>query len=479
MARTRRPKEIDCRIGPGLRDLATPIADLAADPANARLHDARSLDAIRASLQRFGQQKPVVVDAAGVVIAGNGTLEAARQLGWTHIAVVRSDLANIDRMAYAIADNRTAELSRWDEDVLKTVLGALPSDAVNAAGYTAEELADLLDTTADDPVLESPTPEPLPAAVTRPGDLWILGHHRLLCGDSTDGADVDRLLDGRRAALVATDPPYLVDYTGVRVGDRGKDWSASYREVEIEDADGFFKDVFTHVVRVVAPHAAIYCWHAHKRITEIIHAWRELGILDHQQIVWVKPLPVFGSVFWHFRHEPCLMGWVQGSKPAHDGRHDHGSVWVAPGAQLPLEQLTKPQLIRLLQEASSVWEIDWEGKARPVGNEHPTQKPVEIFARPMRKHTRPGDVCYEPFSGSGSQLVAAEQLSRSCFAMELEPVFVDVAIRRWQRLTGQAARLGADGPTWAETAAARGVSIEEPPCPASPCTPAPEPAATP
>lgn len=478
MARPRRPSTT-ANIAPSLRDQAVPIGDLSPDPANARVHDERSIDAIKASLRRFGQQKPVIIDAAGVVIAGNGTLEAARALGWTHVAAVRSELAGVDRTAYALADNRTAELSRWDDDALRQVVGSLPSEAAEAAGWTTQELESLLATSEDEPVVEHPTPEPLPRAVTRPGDMWEMGRHRLLCGDSTDAGDVDRLMETHRASLISTDPPYLVDYTGVRAGDRGKDWSASYREIDIEDAASFFQSVFANVVRVMAPNAAIYCWHAHKRIVEIVEAWRGLGILDHQQIIWIKPVPVFGSVFWHFRHEPCLMGWLQGSKPPHDGRHDHGSVWVAGGNEVPLEQLTKAQLIRLLKDASSAWEIDWEGKARPVGNEHPTQKPVEIFARPIRKHTRPGEVCYEPFSGSGSQLIAAEQLGRCCFGMELEPVFVDVAVRRWQTLAGQAARLAGDGRSWAEVAGERGVQIEEPPCHASPSTPATTPAARP
>src|SRR5690606_29543204 len=152
-------------------------------------------------------------------------------------------------------------------------------------------------------------PEPPKVALTRPGDLWVLGKHRLLCGDSTKPADVDRLLDGQKAALCATDPPYLVDYTGERPDDSGKDWSDTYREVEITDADGFFRGVFGNVLRVLAPHAAIYCWHAHKRQRLIAEVWEELGILDHQQVIWVKPTPVFGRVFWHFRHEPCMMGW--------------------------------------------------------------------------------------------------------------------------------------------------------------------------
>jgi DNA modification methylase len=229
-------------------------------------------------------------------------------------------------------------------------------------------------------------------------------------------------MDGEQAALCATDPPYLVDYTGERPdhdggNEGGKDWSDTYREVEITDADGFFRGVFTNVLRVLAPNSAVYCWHAHKRQALIARVWEDLGILDHQQIVWVKPTAVFGRVFWHFRHEPCMMGWRQGSMPEHDSDH----------------------------QFNSVWEIDWEGKKRVVGNEHPTQKPVEIFARPMRKHTKPGDVVFEPFSGSGSQLVAAEQQGRRCRAMELEPRFVDVALARWSAFTNKAPVRASDG----------------------------------
>jgi len=251
------------------------------------------------------------------------------------------------------------------------------------------------------------------------------GRSKLLCGDSTKAEDVARVMGGELAALCATDPPYLVDYTGDRPNDSGKDWSATYREIDIEDAGAFFRAVFANVLAAIGPNAAIYCWHAHKRTGEIQAAWAELGILDHQQIVWVKPTSVFGRVFYHFRHEPCMMGWRQGSMPAHDCGHDHNSVW----------------------------EVDWEGKSRVVGNEHPTQKPVELFARPMRKHTRPGDVCFEPFSGSGSQLVAALSLGRRCFAVEVTPTFVDVALARVAKVAGVDAVREADGRRWSELAA--------------------------
>jgi DNA modification methylase len=138
-----------------------------------------------------------------------------------------------------------------------------------------------------------------------------------------------------------------------------------------------------------------------------------VGVLNHQQIVWVKPCALHGFSFWPYRHEPCLMGWRKGHKPDHDGDNTHA--------------------------LTTVWEIDWEGKARIIGNEHPTQKPVALFERPIQKHTRPGAICYEPFCGSGSQLIAAERLERKCYALEIEPRFCDVAVRRWEAFTGRKA----------------------------------------
>lgn len=442
------PSEADvAHIAPELRAHAVLLGSLLRDPANLRSHPERSVAAIAASLRRFGQQKPVVADASGVVVAGNGMHEAAERLGWRFIAAVGTDLAGVDRAGFAIADNRIAELSVWDEPALRSVLAELPAEAAEAAGYTADELRVLLGDAEE--VGDEGPPTPLAEAVSRRGDLWILGEHRLLCGDSTDAGDVARVMDGRKAALVATDPPYLVDYTGERANGTGKDWSADYREVDIADAEVFYQALFARVLEVLGEHAAIYCWHAHRRVGTIQAVWARLGILDHQQIVWVKPTSVFGSCMYHFQHEACLLGWRQGSRPRHDGRHDSTSVWALR---------SDVRTAVTLRGDSDVWAADWDGKARPVGNEHPTEKPAELFARPMRKHTAPGDVCFEPFCGSGSQLVAAERLGRRCAAIELAPVFADVGVRRWQKLTGRAATLVGDGRTWAQVAAERGVA---------------------
>jgi DNA modification methylase len=414
-----------------------PISRLYCSPTNPRRNDA-AVPHVAASLRRFGWQQPIVARRSGEVIAGNTRLKAAQELGMTEVPVWWFDGDDLAAVAFSIADNRTHEFAEWNDAELAKLLAQLKKeDSLDGVGYSEEDLDALVQQLRDEEEIDKAladdgAEEPPKVAVAKTGDLWVLGDHRLLCGDSTSLKDVLRVMAGEKAALVATDPPYLVDYTGERPNDSGKDWTDSYREIDIRDADGFFKAVFTNVLEVLGHKAAIYCWHAHKRCGDIQRIWRDLGILDHQQIVWVKPTPVFGRVYWHFQHEPCVMGWKQGDKPEHDGVHEHTSVWT----------------------------VDWDGKARVVGNEHPTEKPVELFVRPIKKHTKPGDLVFEPFSGSGSQLIAAERTGRRCRAIEISPPFVDVGIRRWQKATGLQATLDGDGRTFAEIAAERGVPME-------------------
>ncbi len=409
-----------------------PISKLFCSPSNPRLNDA-AVPHVASSLRRFGWQQPIVARRSGEIVAGHTRLKAAQSLDMTEVPVWWFGGTDLDAVAYNLADNRSHEHSQWHEAELSRLLEELKKeDALDGVGFSEDDLDALVaklreQEEVDKDLLDEGADEPPPVAVAKLGDLWCLGEHRLLCGDSTNLKDVRRVMDGEKAALVATDPPYLVDYTGERPNDSGKDWSSTYREIDIEDADGFFRSVFANVLEVLGPKAALYCWHAHKRCGDIQRIWRDLGILDHQQIIWVKPTPVFGRVYWHFRHEPCVMGWRQGDKPEHDGVHEHDSVW----------------------------EVDWDGKAR-ITSDHPTSKPVELFVRPIKKHTRVGDVVFEPFSGSGSQLIAAERTGRRCRAIEISPPYVDVAIKRWQKATGNEATL--DGRTFAEVAAERGVS---------------------
>jgi len=267
-------------------------------------------------------------------------------------------------------------------------------------------------------------PDPPAEPTSKRGDVWILGEHRILCGDSTSAEDVARLMGSERAVICATDPPYLVDYTGTnhpqsfereRAGkDNNKNWDA-YHDPKTSVA--FFSDF----IRVAIEHAlvespAFYQWHASRRQALVEAAWTGNGLLFHQQLIWVKSRPILTRSHFMWQHEPCFYGWIEGRPP-------------------PLRPPVGGQ-------CSSVWTIAGEQDGI-----HPTQKPVEIFERPISYHTRAGDAVYEPFSGSGSQIIAAERMGRRCFAMELEPTFVDVAVARWEKFTGRKAakREGANG----------------------------------
>lgn len=439
-----------------------PASVLRANPKNWRRHPQGQRDALGDVLRQIGYADALLareVEGGGLELI-DGHLRA-EITGDQPVPVLVLDVTEQEADVLLATLDPLAAMAEADPAKLSALVEELSLDGP-AARAMVEDLARQSALAAAKMIVEDTPPAVLAEPVTRPGDLWVLGPkgkplrtHRLLCGDSTVLEVALRVMGDDRAALVATDPPYLVDYTGERPAhggrDSGKDWSKVYREVEVVDAEKFFTGVFTAVLAVMAPHAPIYCWHAHRRCGMIQAVWERLGIHDHQQLIWVKPASVFGRVFWHLRHEPCMMGWRKKSMPEHTA--------------------TDPAVDP--HEHDSVWEVGWERgdtaaaaaepgvKARPGNNEHPTQKPVEIFARPMRRHTRLEQVCYEPFSGSGTQLIAAEQLGRRCRAVEIEPRFVDVAVRRWQRFTGLAAVLEETGETWAQVAARRGVKVDD------------------
>ncbi len=415
-----------------------PLARLFPSPTNPRRNDDAVVH-VAASLRRFGFQQPLVAKRSGEVIAGNTRLKAAQKLGLPEVPVVWFDGPDLEATAYAIADNRTHEFSEWDDAPLAKLLEELRrEDALDGVGFDSNDIDRLLKEVSAGAAaaeLDDAGPEEPPATpVSRQGDLWLLGDHRLLCGDSTLADDVARVLDGDIAALLSTDPPYCVNYTG---NDRpihdgkpsGKDWSHVYREVDIKDLGVFLDDVFRAVLPRVKEDAAVYVWHAHVQQPTIAAVFERHGILLHQVLVWAKPTATFGHSYYRWRHEPCAFGWRKGHKPAHG-----------------------------FGQLESIWEVDWEGKSRIVGNEHPTQKPTKLFEIPMEQHTVPGAVVLEPFSGSGSQLIAAEKLGRRCRALEISPAFVDADIRRFEKATGKSAVLAATGRGYAETAEERGVA---------------------
>jgi DNA modification methylase len=268
-------------------------------------------------------------------------------------------------------------------------------------------------------------PSPPAKTITKPGDIWRLGPHRLMCGSSTNPDDVSCLLEKEEAKLLATDPPYCVDYTGTarpnskgsKKSHGGKDWSGVYHEVDIKDAAAFYESYLRISLKHCVKNVGVYMWHASRRYVEIAGIFEKLGILIHQPIIWVKPCSIMTYSVYSWKHEPCIFGWPKGEKPHYrPAMKGIGTAWHID--LLRTGDPTSPEYY------SDIWELDWEGKKRPSAKNHPTVKPTEVFAIPMRIHTQPGDICYEPFSGSGSQIIAGERVNRRVFAMEIEPHFV-------------------------------------------------------
>ena len=412
------------------------IKELTPYKRNSRLHSPEQINRVAQSIQEFGWTNPILIAQDNTIIAGHARLEAAKQLGLIEVPTIALEhLTSAQIRAYTIADNALALDASWDESLLALELGDLSVDGfdLSLTGFSDDEINRLLD--IDSPgaeITEDDIPAPPVQATSRLGDLWLLGDHRLLCGDCTDAETVQRLMAGERAILFATDPPYFVNYTGMNhpQGKANKDHSSTYG-MTWDDAEAN-PDLWERSFRTAREHAiqddaAWYCWYASVRHMDLEAVWKAVGAFVHQQIIWVKDRGVLTYSWFSWGHEPCLMGWVRPHKPPRN-----------PNAQ----------------HHSTIWSFPRPRSAEDLG--HPTSKPVALFSIPMQQHTRPGELCYEPFSGSGTQIIAAEQTGRRCYAMEIEPQYVDVAVLRWQNLTGGDATLDGDGRTFTEIAAERG-----------------------
>lgn len=398
---------------PQMKVESLPIEQLSNDPANARKHDDRNIEAIVASLRRFGQQKPIVVDMSGVVRAGNGTLEAARRLGWETIDAVQTSLSSSEATAYAIADNRTAELAEWDDDVLAAQLNGLVTDdpdLLDAAGFTEDELAELIaeDDAGIADVTEDEVPEPPADPTTKPGDLWLLGKHRMLCGDSTKPEDVERLMGGVKAEMMFTDPPYGVSYSGGMQFQKDGSVVTGNREKLANDGDAEIYGRFLPVAMQFVD-GPCYLWFAGSEALPVYRAVDDCKCKVSALLIWHKTNATYGALNAQYkqRHEPCLYFKPKGSTLR----------WVGPS------------------DACTLWEFKRDG----VNEFHPTQKPVALAANALKNHQ--AETVLNCFCGSGSTLIAAEQLGRKCYGMEISPQYCDVIVKRWENLTGEKAVL--------------------------------------
>jgi DNA modification methylase len=386
-----------------------PIADLVPFANNARTHSEAQVAQIAASIRDFGFNNPVLVDGANGIIAGHGRVMAARKLGLGEVPVIElAHLSETQKRAYILADNRLAEMAGWDKELLSLELADLDELGVDLGdlGFDGAELDALLGHGATDP-REEATPEPPVDPVSRTGDFWILGRHRLLCGDATSSEDVARLLGDVRPHLMVTDPPYGVDYdpdwrnragasetkrTGKVMNDDRADWREAW---------------------ALFPGEVAYVWHGALHATTVAESLASCGFDIRSQIIWAKERHVLSRGHYHWQHEPC---WYAVKGKGHwSGDRKQSTLWQIPSRD---------------QDATTI---------------HGTQKPVECMRRPMLNNSSPGQAIYEPFSGSGSAIIAAETAGRSALAMELDPAYVDVAVQRWQAFTGKLAIL--DGNT--------------------------------
>lgn len=436
----RRKKMTDIKVKPDICDVL--LSDIQPAAYNPREISDEALAGLRQSLERFGMVDLLVINKRNMkIISGHQRFKILQEAGIDQATVIMVDVDEVSEMAMNVTLNSQEITGTWTEAIIP-LLEKLRTE--NSDAYIALRMQELRDQVRDfekenkgsGTTMPDDLPEKPKEVITKIGDLWILGDHRLLCGDSTKEEDVVRLMDGRKADLFATDPPYCVDYTGKdRPNGGGRDWTDVYREIDIPDAEVFMKNFYSVGLKFIKPNTALYLWHASRRRREIENVCKELNILMHQQIIWVKPCMVMSYSFYSWRHEPCFLMWPKGSKPPYRPKDKSiSSVW-----SLDFVRSGDPATA---EYHSDVWELDWEGKKR--GNniaEHPTVKPTEVFAIPMRVHTKPGDICFEPFCGSGSQIIAAERLNRKCFAMELQPFFVDVAVKRWEEFTGKKAEL--------------------------------------
>ena len=388
-----------------LRSLAVPIGDVRTMDGNPRKGD---VAAVARSLETFGQRKPIVARVdTGEVIAGNHTLMAARKLGWSEVAVVWVKDDDATAKAFSLADNRTAELGGYDEELLAGLIGEVmeADEALLAAtAWTEADLAELIAKTGgggDDAVQGDvdDVPEEAPS-ITNPGDVWTLGRHRLVCGDSTDPTVLRTLMGTDVADMVWTDPPYGVSYVG-----KTADALTIDNDRLDENALGEMLDsVFASLVEVCRPGATWFVTSPPGPLMLVFgQALAKQGIW-RQTLTWVKDTIVLGHSDYHYRHEPMFYGWVPGA--AHQEPPD--------------------------RKGDSVWEFD-----RPKRNrEHPTMKPVALIEKCIENHTDRGDVIVDPFGGSGSTLVAAHATGRTANLIELDPRYVDVICLRFARLTG-------------------------------------------
>jgi site-specific DNA-methyltransferase (adenine-specific) len=376
---------------------------------NSRTHDEAQIAQIAASIKEFGFRNPILVDGNGI-IAGHGRLLASRKLGLTKVPTIDcSDLTEAQKKAYVIADNKLALNAGWDMDLLKVEIEGLTEldFDIDLLGFNAEELDAMLNPVVGTDGLtdEDFVPEVPDESKTKLGDVYILGNHRLMCGDSCNVTDMEKLVNDRQVDMWLTDPPYNVAY-------EGKTKDALTIQNDSMSNDGFrqfLRDAYVTADTVMKAGAVFYIWHADSEGYNFRGAAHDAGWKVRQCLIWKKSTMVMGRQDYHWKHEPCLYGWKEGA----------GHLWATDRKQTTILEFDKPNR----------------------NKEHPTMKPVALFEYQMLNNTKGGDIILDSFGGSGTTLLAAEKNGRIAYLMELDPKYCDVIVKRWEEFTGKTAKL--------------------------------------
>ncbi|MCF8162324.1 MAG: site-specific DNA-methyltransferase [Polynucleobacter sp.] len=412
-----------------------PTAKLVPYARNARTHSEEQVAQIAASIVEFGFTNPILAGSDGVIVAGHGRLAAAQKLGLDTVPVVVLDhLTPTQRRALIIADNRIAENAGWDDAMLRIELQSLQEDGFNLdiTGFDADALAEIMageETTVDGQTDDDAVPEVPVTPISRPGDVWEMGKHRLVCGDATDPRSYELLMADAQANMVFTDPPYNVDYANsAKDKMRGKD-----RPILNDNlGDGFYDFLLAALTPMLERCAgATYIAMSSSELDTLQQAFRAAGGKWSTFIIWAKNTFTLGRADYQRQYEPILYGWPEGENRHWCGDRDQGDVW----------NIKKPQKNDL----------------------HPTMKPVELVERAIRNSSRPGDIVLDPFGGSGTTLIAAEKTGRIGWLIELDPKYVDVIVRRWQDWSGHEAYREADAVKFNDLAALASMLISENP----------------
>lgn len=395
-----------------------PIEKLIPYARNSRTHSDEQIAQLVASIKEWGWTTPILVDEEGGIIAGHGRTMAAQRLKMTQVPVmVARGWSDAKKRAYVLADNKLALNAGWDNEMLALEFKDLLEQGfdMELTGFTQDEIDALMPEELTDGLTDPDEAPPVPPdPVTKPGDIWVMGKHRLLCGDSTSMDDLAKLCEGQLVDMWLTDPPYNVAYEG-----KTKE-SLTIKNDEMGDEQfrQFLRDAYTAADSVMKPGAVFYIWHADSEGYNFRGAAKDAGWTVRQCLIWMKSSMVMGRQDYHWKHESCLYGWKEGA----------GHLWAADRKQTTILEFDKPSR----------------------NGEHPTMKPVALFEYQMLNNTKGGDLVLDSFGGSGTTVIAAEKNGRVARLMELDPKYCDVIVTRWEQFTGKQATLADTGQTFAE-----------------------------